>query len=190
MELTPQTNNSNVPDIVSVRSLLDIRKTMPRYKDLAPAIRRAWLSERIIYCNVLNHQKPDQKMVLVDTAALDDAIMHDAVLADFTQSEISFAMFHGTMGEYGEYYGLTARTFLSFFREFCRTDVKYSATFEERKRQQPDRGSWVLERMEYHRQQVQAELALRESLEEEDDSPIDIERIRQTVLNSSKTNNK
>ena len=93
------------------------------------------------------------------------------------------------MGEYGEYYGLTARTFLSFFREFCRTDVKYCATFEERKRQQPDRGSWVLERMEYHRRQVQAEQAIRESLEEED-SPIDIEQIRQTVLNSSKPNNK
>ena len=189
MELIPQTNSKDVPEIVSVRSLLDIRKTMPKYKDLAPAIRKAWINEKIIHCNILNHQKPDPKMLLVDTTALDDAIMHDAVLADFTQSEISFAMFHGTMGEYGEYYGLTARTFLSFFREFCRTDVKYCATFEERKRQQPDRGSWVLERMEYHRRQVQAEQALRESLEEED-SPIDIEQIRQTVLNSSKPNNK
>ena len=190
MEQIPQTNSNNLPEIVSVRSLLDIRKTCPKYKDLAPAIRRAWLSEKIIYCNALNHQKPDPKMVLVDTAALDDAIMHDTVLADFTQSEISFAMFHGTMGEYGEYFGLTARTFLSFFREFCRTDVKYSATFEEKKRQQPDRGTWVLERMEYHRQQVQAELALRESLEEDEDGPIDTEKIRQTVLNAHKSINK
>lgn len=186
-ELTPQTNNNTVPDIVSVRSLLDIRKTCPKYKDLDQTVRRSWLSERIVYCNVLNHQKPDPKVLLVDTAALDDAIMHDSTLADFTQSELSFAMFHGTMGEYGEYYGLTARTFLSFFREFCRTDVKYMATFEEKKRNEPDRGSWVLERMEHHRKQVQAELALRESLEEDEDGPIDTEKIRQTILNASKT---
>ena len=190
MELIPQTNSNEVPNIVSVRSLLEIRQTHPKYRDLAPAVRRPWLSEKIIYCNILNHQKPDQKILLVDTAALDDAILHDPVLADFTQSEISFAMLHGTMGEYGEYYGLTVRTFLSFFREFCRTDVKYSATFEEKKRQQPERGSWVLERMEYHRKQVQAELALRESLEEDEDGPVDTDKIRKTVLNAALTHNK
>lgn len=187
MELIPQTNSNEVPEIVSVRSLLEIRNTHPKYRDIAPAVRRAWLSEKIIYCNILNHQKPDQKMVLVDTTALDGAILHDSVLADFTQSEISFAMLHGTIGEYGEYYGLTVRTFLSFLREFTRTDVKYMATFEEKKRNQPDRGSWVLERMEYHRKQVQAELALRESLEEDADSPVDKEKIRNTVLNSTIT---
>ena len=185
MEQIPQTNSNNVPDIVSVRSLLQIRQTCPRYRDLSPAIRRAWLSEKIIYCNALNHQKPDPKMLLVDTTALDDAIMHDATLSDFTQSEISFAMFHGTMGEYGDYYGLTARTFLSFFREFMRTDVKYCATFEEKKRLEPERGTWVLQRMEYQRQQVQAEYELRESLEEES-SPVDKDKIQETILNAAK----
>jgi len=185
MEQIPQTNSNNVPDIVSVRSLLQIRQTCPRYRDLSPAIRRAWLSEKIIYCNALNHQKPDPKLLLVDTAALDDAIMHDSSISDFTQSEISFAMFHGTMGEYGDYYGLTARTFLSFFREFMRTDVKYCATFEEKKRLEPERGTWVLQRMEYQRQQVQAEYELRESLEEES-SPVDKDKIRETILNAAK----
>jgi len=185
MELTTQTN-SNLPEIVSVRSLLQIRQTCPKYRELSPSVRRAWLSEKIIYCNALNHQKPDPKLLLVDTAALDDAIMHDATVSDFTQSEISFAMFHGTMGEYGEYYGLTARTFLSFFREFLRTDVKYSATFEEKKRQQPERGTWVLQRMEHHRQQVQAELALRESLEEDGTALADSDGIRATILNADK----
>lgn len=186
MELIPQTNSNDVPEIVSVRSLLEIRQTNPKYRELPPSVRKSWLSEKILYCNILNHQKPDQKMLLVDTAALDDAIMHDATLSDFTQSEISFAMLHGTMGEYGEYYGLTARTFLSFFREFNRTDVKYCATFEEKKRQQPERGAWVLERMEYHRKQVQAEREIREYLEEED-GPVDADKIRKTVLNATST---
>ena len=186
MEQIPQTNSNNVPDIVSVRSLLQIRQTCPRYRDLSPAIRRAWLSEKIIFCNALNHQKPDPKLLLVDTAALDDAIMHDSSISDFTQSEISFAMFHGTMGEYGDYYGLTARTFLSFFREFMRTDVKYCATFEEKKRSEPERGTWVLQRMEHHRQQVQAELALRESLEEEQSAPVDEKKLRATIINAAK----
>ena len=91
--------------------------------------------------------------------------------------------------EYGDYYGLTARTFLSFFREFCRTDVKYCATFEEKKQQQPERGTWVLERMEHHRRQVQAELALRESLEEEDGAT-DPDKLRNIILNAKTNPNK
>ena len=183
-QMVPQTS-SNLPEIVSVRSLMDIRRTSPRYKDLPQSQRRAWLSDRIVYCNALNHQKPDPKMLVVDTAALDEAIVRDATFGDFTQPEINFAMFHGTMGEYGEYFGLTARTFLSFFREFLRTDVKYATTFAEKKAQEPERGTWVLERMEHHRRQVQAEWELREAAEEEEASAPDIEKLKKTIIDAS-----
>lgn len=188
MEQLMQTNNSNLPQIVSSRSLLDIRRACPRYKDIPTAQRRAWLTEQIIYANAINHQKPDPKMLMVDTAALDEAMMRDPVVGDFTQPEINFAMFHGAMGEYGEFYGLTARTFMGFFREFTRTDIKYYATMTEKKAQEPDRGSWVLERMEHHRRQVQAELALREAAE--DDSPVDRDALTKTILNASKNPSK
>ncbi len=146
--------SSNTP-IVSVRSLLDIRKTAPRYRDADTAERQAWLMEKIIYCNALNHTKPDPNFLKVDTAALDEAMMKDAKISDLTAPEISFAMFHGTMGEYGEYYGLTARTFMGFFREFFRTDIKFCVEQEEKKAAQPERGTWVLERMEHHRREVE-----------------------------------
>lgn len=171
MELLP--NNSNpatVPaTITSSRSLVDIRLASPRYRDLAPAIRRAWLSTQVLYCNALNHQKPEPEMLRVDVAALDTALAGSAALADLTQQEISFAMFHGTMGEYGDYYGLTARTFAGFCREFLNTAVKQAATMAERKAAEPVRGSWVLERMEYQRQQVERERREREEQDELDE---------------------
>lgn len=186
MEQLP-TSSNNLPKIVSSRSLLDIRRTCPKYKELPTTVRRAWLSEQIVYCNAINHQKPDPKMIAVDAAALDEALMRDTVLGDFTQPEISFAVLHGTLGEYGEYYGLTARTFLGFLREFTRTDIKYYATMTEKKAAEPQRGSWVLERMEHHRRQVEAERALLEDTEEEE-KPVDRDAITKTILNASFTN--
>ena len=174
--------SNDLPQIVSSRSLLDIRRTCPRYRNIPAPARREWLSEQIIYCNAINHQTPDAKMVLVDTAALDEAIVHDPVIGDFTQPEIVFAMYHGAMGEYGDFYGLTARTFMGFFREFTRTDVKFNATFQERKALEPPRGSWVLQRMEYQRQQVEAERALREAADE--DTPVDRAAITRTIMDA------
>ena len=91
-------------------------------------------------------------------------------------------MYHGAMGEYGDFYGLTARTFMGFFREFTRTDVKFNATFQERKALEPPRGSWVLQRMEYQRQQVEAERALREAADE--DTPVDRAAITRTIMDA------
>ena len=185
---TPASTSTNLPKIVSSRSLLDIRRTCPRYRDLPAKTRMAWLTEQIIYANAINHQKPDPKMLVVDTAALDEAMVRDSVIGDFTQPEIAFAVLHGALGEYGDFYGLTARTFLTFFREFCRTDIKYYATMTEKKAAEPDRGSWVLERMEHHRRQVEAERALLEAAEEEDEKPIDRAALAQTIINASKNN--
>jgi len=161
------TNNSETP-IVSVRSLLEIRRTSPRYKDTPAETRQKWLLNKIAYCNALNHSRQEPDVLKVDTAALDEAMMRDPQVADLTAPEISFAMYHGTMGEYGEYYGLTPRTFLSFFREFLKTDVKFSATWEEKKQKEPERGTWVLQRMEHHRQEVQKEWEMTEARDEAD----------------------
>lgn len=147
----------NETPIVSVRSLLEIRRTSPRYKDTPADARQGWLLNQLAMCNTMNHTRLDPETLKVDTAALDAAIMKDPVISDFTAPEISFALFHGTMGEYGEYYGLTPRTVMGFFREYLKTDVKYCTTAEEKKAAQPERGSWVLARMEYHRQQVEKE---------------------------------
>ena len=163
------TNSNRVAQaIVSVRSLVDIRRASQKYRDADPVARRAWLSAQVLYCNAVNHQKPDPEMMKADVAALDAIIAESPNLSDLTAPEIAFALFHGTLGEYGEYYGLTARTFAGFCREFLKTAVKQSATYEEKKAAEPERGSWVLERMEHHRQQVAAEYAEQEEREELD----------------------
>lgn len=159
--------NNDLP-ITSVKSLVEIRKTSPRYKDEEPAARQKWLKEKLIYCNAINHQKPDARMLQIDVAALDEGMMHDQHIADLTATEITFAMFHGVLGEYGEYYGLTPKTFMGFFREYLKTDLKYWATEEEKKIPIGPDGSWILERIEHHRQQVQKEWEERDTQEELD----------------------
>lgn len=115
--------------------------------------------DQIVSCNLINHSpKADADVIKMDTVTLDAGIIKEKVLADLTFSEIAFAMLHGTLGEYGEFYGLNARTFLGFLREFLRTDLKEWAAHEERKAlAPPEKGSWVLARIEYHRQQVERE---------------------------------
>lgn len=169
-ELTTPTNNSAV--IVSVQSLRDIRKVAPRYKDTPAENRRKWLVNKIAYCNAINHTRQDAEVLQVDAAALDEAMMHDKDIADLTAPEIEFAFYHGTMGEYGEYYGLTPRTFMGFLREFFKTDIKYCVTQEEKKAKEPERGTWVLERMEHHRKEVERQRQ-EEELRDEVDTAIE-----------------
>ena len=178
---TPTTNST---PIVSVRSLIEIRKTYKRYRDGDAAKRQSWLLDRIVYCNALNHIKPDPNFLKVDAVALDEAMMKDPKIADLTAPEIEFAMFHGTIGEYGEYYGLTARTFMGFFREYFKTDLKFCVTQEEKKAAEPVRGSWVLERMEYHRKQVEQQ---REDQELRDETDAALESWKQNITQIIKT---
>ena len=137
-------------------TLQSIRATHPHYRDVPPEYRIPWLTQRLVYANALNHQKADPQMLKVDAAALDKAMVENSRIGDLTQSEIDYAMFHGQMGDYGEYFGLTPKTFMGFFRAFLKTPVKEAATLSENARTVPT-GDWVLARMEYHRKQVQAE---------------------------------
>ena len=183
-QLTPQTSSNAL--IVSVQSLRDIRKAAPRYKDTAHEVRLRWLVNKIAYCNMINHTRQDSETLKVDAAALDAAMMQDKAVADLTAPEITFAMYHGVMGEYGEYYGLAPRTFMGFFREFFKTDIKYCVTQEERKAAQPARGDWVLQRMEHHRRQVEQERADEELREDVD---ANLEQWKKNIKSTLKTQN-
>lgn len=184
------TNNSAaLPEITSVKSLVEIRRTQPRYGNLPAADRQTWLAGQITTCNLINHSpKTDADIIKMDTATLDAGILQDRALADLTRPEIAFALLHGTLGEYGEVYALTARAFLGFLREFLKTDVKDWATHEERKAiAPPDRGSWVLQRMEHHRQQVEREWNERQDEDELDERLEGWKKsIEQTIKNTTK----
>lgn len=189
MEQALTSSSQALPEITSVRSLVYIRKAQPRYKDTDPARRQKWLAEQIMTCNLINHSpKTDMDIVKLDAATLDGGIIKEKALADLTIPEISFAMLHGTLGEYGEFYGLNARTFLGFLREFLRTDLKEWATHEERKAiAPPDRGSWVLERMEHHRQQVERERRERENQAVPENRDEGWKKYIETILNTKNT---
>lgn len=184
------TNSSPaLPEITSVRSLVDIRRTQPRYRDIDAARRQSWLIERIMSCNYINHSpKADANLVKVDAVTLDGGIMQDKILADLTLSEIAFAMLHGTLGEYGEFYGLTSRAFLGFLREFLRTDLKEWAAHEERKALAPtEKGAWVLARMEYQRQQVERERREKENQAVPENREEGWKKHIETILNTKNT---
>ena len=191
MEQALTSSSQALPEITSVRSLVDIRKAQPRYKDNDPAHRQKWLAQQIMTCNLINHSpKTDADIIKLDAATLDGGIIKEKALADLTFPEIAFAMLHGTLGEYGEFYGLNARTFLGFLREFLRTDLKEWATHEERKAiAPPDRGSWVLERMEHHRQQVERERRERENQAVPENREEGWKKYIETILNTHNTHN-
>jgi len=189
MEQALTNSNPVLPEITSVRSLVDIRRMQPRYRDIDPARRQSWLIERIMSCNYINHSpKTDANLVKLDATTLDAGIIQDKALADLTLPEIAFAMMHGTLGEYGEFYGLTARAFLGFLREFHKTDLKDWATREERKAiAPPERGSWVIERMEHHRQQVERERRERENQAIPENREEGWKKYIETILNTKNT---
>lgn len=165
-QLTTQTSNNAL--IVSVQSLRDIRRNSPRYRDTAREVRLRWMTNKIAWCNMINHTMQETEIIMADAAALDEAMMQDKDVADLTAPEISFAMYHGVMGEYGEYYGLTPRTFMQFFRGFFKTDIKYCVTQEEKRAAHPVGGDWVLQRMEHHRLQVERQREEEEMQEDVD----------------------
>ena len=182
-------NSAALPEITSVRTLVEIRRTQPHYRDIPAPERQTWLAGEITKCNLINHSpKADRDIIKMDTATLDAGILQDKVFADLTLSEISFAMLHGTLGEYGEFYGLTARAYLGFLREFLRTDLKEWAAHEERKAlAPPEKGAWVLERMEHHRQQVEREWRERENQAVPENREEGWKKHIETILNTKNT---
>ena len=182
------------------RTLVSIRATHPHYRDVPPELRIAWLTQRLVYANAMNHQKADPQMLKVDAAALDRAMVEHPRIGDLTQSEIDYAMFHGQMGDYGEYFGLTPKTFMGFFRAFLGTEVKDAASRAEYAAAHPaPNGDWVLARMEYQRQKVKAEYDARLAAEEADKSlgidseateVSDFERTITNIINTLKNEQK
>lgn len=146
------------------RTLVSIRAIHPHYRDVPQEFRLPWLTQRLVYANAMNHQKADPQMLKVDATALDRAMVESYRIGDLTQSEIEYAMFHGLVGDYGEYFGLTPKTFMGFFRAFLKNPVKEAATQTEN--QPKISGDWVLARMEYHRQQVAKEYEAQLAAEE------------------------
>lgn len=124
-----QTNN-NLPAVVTAQDIASARLNEdmnPRYGNMPAGVRRTWLTGKVIELNMIKHIRPDEDMLAYDITALDEYIMEDALIRDFTQAEISRAFRLGIKGDFGEYFGLTADSLFGFLEGFLRTPEKREA---------------------------------------------------------------
>lgn len=151
--------SSNIPAIPDAKTLASVRmdKSIPHYKDLAQAQRVKWLKGEIMSLNMIRHQMAEDWQVEFDAQALDEFIMDDHFAADYTFSEIKDAFKRGLMGDYGDYYGLTAESLYGFIRGYFMSEKKRTATRLVREalegRKEPV-GEYFLEKVRYHAEQM------------------------------------
>lgn len=154
-----QLTSSNIPAIPDAEALASVRlnKSIPHYKDLVEGKRIVWLKEQIMSLNMIRHQMVEGWQVEVDAKTLDEFIMDDHFAKDYTFSEIKDAFKRGLMGDYGEFFGLTAESLYGFIRGYFMSEKKRKATEIVRKALSPDdnhKGEFYLEKVRYHAEQM------------------------------------
>ena len=111
-----QTNNDiSTPE--KLAALLS-NQAIARYKDIPPAIRKAWIGTQIYaLCLILHYQAPNPLDVDIDSAFADQIIMEDEV-SSLRQVEMQEAFRKGIAKEYGEFYGITPSSLLQFLKGY------------------------------------------------------------------------
>lgn len=147
--------SSSLPAIPDAESLAALRldKSVPHYKDVDRARRITWLKEQIITLNMIRHQMTEDWQVEFDANALDEFIMDDHFASDYTFPEIRDAFKRGLMGDYGEFFGLTAESLYGFLRGYFMSEKKRKATEIVRETLSPaeqPKGEFFLEKVRYH----------------------------------------
>ena len=93
----------------------------------------------------------------MDLKAAYKTIMDDHFAMDYTFSEIKDAFKRGLMGDYGDYFGLTAESLYGFIRGYFMSEKKRTATKLVREalegRKEP-KGEFYLEKVRYHAAQM------------------------------------
>lgn len=151
--------SSSLPSIPDAQSLAALRldKSVPHYKDIDRAGRITWLKEQIISLNMIRHQMTEDWQVEFDATALDEFIMDDFYASDLTLPEIKDAFKRGLMGDYGDYFGLTAESLFGFIRGWFMSDKKRKATEIVRntlKGRDPHQGEFYLEKVRAYAEQM------------------------------------
>jgi len=151
--------SNNLPAIPDAESLAALRldKSIPHYKDVQKGERINWLKSQIMTLNMIRHQMVEGWQVEFDANALDDFIMDDHFAKDYTFPEIKDAFKRGLMGDYGEFFGITAESLYGFIRGYFMSAKKRKATEIVRKALSPDdshKGEFYLEKVRYHAEQM------------------------------------
>ena len=144
--------SSSIPAIPDAQALASVRldKSVPHYKDFATADRMRFLREQIMSLNMIRHQMAEDWQVEFDARALDEFIMDDHFASDYTLSEIKDSFKRGLMGDYGEFFGITAESLYGFIRGYFMGEKKRKATEIVRnalKGNEPQQGEFYLEKI-------------------------------------------
>lgn len=145
-----------IPDADALAALR-LDKSVPHYKAIPVGDRLVWLKERILTLGMIKHQVAESWQVEFDAKVLDEFIMDDYFASDYTLAEIWDAFKRGLMGDYGEYYGLTAESLYGFIRGYFMSDKKRKATEIVKKAlkgDEPAKGEFYLEKVRYHAAQM------------------------------------
>ena len=129
---TPSQITNSINQVVAMDTpgaLADLRMnpSIPHYKNVPRMQRLTWLMNKITSLNILKHQRIEDEFLKADAENLDECIMENMYISDFTFQEISEAFRNGLMGKYGEYYGLTSISLFGFLEQFFNSEKKRKA---------------------------------------------------------------
>lgn len=130
------------------------RKTHPHYCDIPQNVRKGYLFKVIAYCNYIARQPKDETLWHFDVAEIDAQLSADPMKSHLTMAEISNAFRRGTLGRYGDFFRLDARTFLSFIDGFLSENTH---AYLNMKKKKSEGASLYLERVLEDKARVLAE---------------------------------
>lgn len=111
----------------------------PKYHKLPERERVKWLGQQINALNYMTHSNriSNEEDLLIESLLLDQTIMNDEGMRNLTNVEIQEAFRKGVIKEYGEYYGITPVSLVSFIKGYMKSSKRQRALsilFEKAKR--------------------------------------------------------
>lgn len=116
-------NNSLADPSLPLEVIRSDRQSFPHFRDADEQTRCAWLYDEISVLYAMKHQTPVEQFIVFDAAFMDKQIMNHNIYRDLTFVEISNAFRNGAMGLYGESFGLTCESLLSFLDGFFHEQI-------------------------------------------------------------------
>ena len=116
----------------SPESLAELRRDKthnPAFPTLPEKGRLQWLSTQLLFiANTLRIKDYDVRDATLAAGLIDGEIREDTQLSRLSAQEINYAMVKGSIGRYGDFFGLTAKTIIDWLRAFCESSLSTEAT--------------------------------------------------------------
>lgn len=113
-------------------SLAELRRdktSNPAFPSLPQNGRLQWLSKQLLFiASTLRIKDYDVRDATLAAGLIDGEISEDAQLSRLSAQEINYAMVKGSIGRYGDFYGLTAKTVVDWLRSFCESSLSTEAS--------------------------------------------------------------